>query len=374
MKTLAPPFVLSLALAASLAGGQPAYAFSWKECLGEKIRWDGNTVGVRASPVSFPAGVWRVALSTAVNRFNLNPSRFRYTLSVDSGGVGFDNGQNEIWGTVDEDLLSGSPARAFQWWTCYWFFGDHVHMDEVDIIFDYRHPVPPWRWSSLENKVNLLDYGGSLRPLQTAAIHELGHGVILNHVNTEYNVMGFDFEHISVNGAAARAYLGEDAADGTAFIYGLQTQLLQDLGVVHWKYASASDEYSNHTKTRLYNSAGSVLSNFHDGSEVRYRVDRDQRVRAEFTYENNGASTQTGIQIGFYISTDATITTLDRRIGGTTLTLSPDDVFTLKALMRIPGDLIIGRDYWLGAIIDETGSIAEMAEWNNATYLPIRVN
>jgi hypothetical protein len=94
MKTFAPPFALSLALAASLAGAQPALAFSWKECLGEKIRWDGNTVGVRASPVSFPAGVWRSALETAVDRFNLNPSRFRYTMSMDSGGVGLDNGQN----------------------------------------------------------------------------------------------------------------------------------------------------------------------------------------------------------------------------------------------------------------------------------------
>jgi hypothetical protein len=372
MKTFAPPFALSLALAASLAGAQPALAFSWKECLGEEIRWDGNTVGVRASPVSFPAGVWRSALETAVDRFNLNPSRFRYTMSVDSGGVGLDNGQNEVWGTDDQDLLDGAPARAFQWWTCYWFFGDHVHMDEVDVIFDYTSP--PWQWASSENKANLLRYGGSLRPLQTTAVHELGHGVILNHVNTEYNVMGIDFEHISVNGSTARAYLGEDTADGTAFVYGLRTPLLQDLGVVHWQYASASGEYSNHTKTQLYNSAGSVLSNFDNGGEVRYWVDRDQRVRAEFTYENNGASTQSSIQVGFYISTNAFITTLDRRIGGTTLTLAPDNVFTFQAFVTIPGDLVPGRDYWLGAIIDETGSIAEMAEWNNATYLPIRVN
>jgi hypothetical protein len=74
------------------------------------------------------------------------------------------------------------------------------------------------------------------------------------------------------------------------------------------------------------------------------------------------------------MSTNAFITTLDRRLGGTTLTLAPDDVFTFQAFVAIPSDLVPGRDYWLGAIIDETGSIAEMAEWNNATYLPIRVN
>ena len=362
---------IALLALACVCVAQPALAFSWKECLGENIRWSGNTVGVRASPVSFPAGVWRGALQTAVDRFNLNPSRFRYTMSVDSGGVGLDNGQNEVWGSSDESILDGAPAIAYQWWTCYWFFGDHVHMNEVDIVFDYSSP---WQWASSETRSNLLRYGGSLRPMQTTATHELGHGLILNHVNTEYNVMGIDFEHLSVNGSLARAYLGEDTADGTAFLYGSRTPLLQDLGVVHWKYAGMSGEYSDHTKTRLYNSAGSVLSSFDDAGETRYRVDPGQRVRTEFTYENNGASALSDIKVGFYISSNATISTLDQRIGGTTLTLCPDNVFTHQDAVTIPRDLVSGRPYWLGAIIDETAAVGEMVEWNNATYVPIHVN
>ena len=349
----------------------PVFAFSYNTCLGEKLKWSSNTITMRASPASFPAGQWRDALQLAINRFNLNPSKFRYSMAIDSGGVGRNNGQNEVWGSTDSAVLQGAPAIAYTWWTCYWLFGDHVYMDEVDVIFDYGSP---WQWASSESKSGLLRYGGSLRPMQTTAVHELGHGLTLNHVNTEYNVMGTDFEHLSVNASTARAYIGEDTADGAAFLYGLASPLVQDLGVVHWKYLGASGEYSDHTKTQLYNSADVVLSNFNDAGETRYRVNKGQIVRTEFTYENNGASTHSNIAVGFYLSTNSNISTLDQRIGGTTLTLGPDNVFTHKVSVTIPTTLTSGQNYWLGVIIDETGAISEIAEWNNATYLPIRVN
>jgi len=358
-----------VAVSLGLAFANGADAFSYSTCLGEKLRWGSTTITVRASDVSFPAGEWRNALQSAIARFNLNPSRFRYSMTIESGGVRRDNGQNEIWGSDDDSVLSGAPAIAYTWWTCYWFFGDHVHMDEVDVIFDYGSP---WIWSSSEEKSTLMGYGGTGRPLRTTAIHELGHGLKLNHVNTEYNVMGFDFEHIHVNGSLARGYVGEDVSDGAVFLYGTRSPAVQDLGVVHWKYSAASGEYSNHTKTQLYDADGAVLSSFTDAGETRYRVTPGQRVRAEVTYENNGASTQSNIQVGFYISTNSIITTLDQRIGGITVTLSRDNVFTTSTLLTIPSTLQKGRNYWLGVIIDEMGQVAENAEWNNATYVPIR--
>lgn len=365
--------ILALGAAMLAASAGSAFAASYETCLGEELRWIDNIVTVRADQASFPAGRWRDALQQAVDRFNLNPSPFRYSMTIDSDGVGLNNGQNEVWGSTDDTVLHGAPAVAYRWWTCYWLSGNVVHnMDEVDVIFNYGSP---WRWASSESKSGLIRYGGSLRPMQTTAIHELGHGLPLSHVNTEYNVMGTDFEHISVNGSTARAYLGEDAADGAVFLYGLSSTLRQDLGVVHWKYSGVSGEYSDHDKTQLYDSSGAILSNFDDGGETRYRVHRGQTVLAEFTYENNGASTHSNIQVGFYISTNSLITTVDQpRIGGATLTLSPDDVFTFRTSVTIPNNLNSDQDYWLGVIIDDTGSISEMVEWNNATYIPIRVN
>ncbi|NJN12323.1 MAG: hypothetical protein HC836_30145 [Richelia sp. RM2_1_2] len=346
-----------------------ANAYSTSSCLGEKLKWDSNSKTLRASSNSFPTGTWRDTLANAIARFNQNPSKFNYELTTDSS-VRLGNGQSEVWGSTDNGVLKGAPAIAYTWRTCYWLFGKHVKLKELDVIFDYGSP---WKWAASESKSNLLRYGGSLRPFQTTAIHELGHGLKLNHVNSEYNVMGTDFEHIHVNGSLARAYMGEDTADGAVALYGTRSPARQDLGVVHWKYSGASGEYSDHTKTELFNTANAVLSNFNDGGETRYQVTPGQQVRTEFTYENNGASTQSNVRVGFYISTNDTISTGDQRIAGTTLNLGRDNVYTARNTVTIPSSLQRNRNYWLGVIIDENNSINENVEWNNATYIPIRV-
>ena len=186
--------------------------------------------------MSFPAGYWRNGLQQAIDAHNLNPSKFRYSLTSDSGGVGRDNGESEVQGDTGF-ILDGAPAIAYSYWTCYWFFGDHVDMDEVDVIFDYGSP---WTWTADTLKSSLIRYTGNLRPLQTTGTHEFGRGLKLNHVNTEYNIMGMDFEHIHVNGSTARAYLGEDAADGITFLYGARSGAWEDVALVHWKYSGAS--------------------------------------------------------------------------------------------------------------------------------------
>ena len=346
-----------------------SFAFSYKTCLGHAIKFDSNSRTIRPNTVSFPAGYWENGIRDTVNKFNRNPSNFRYNLSMDSGGVGRNNGENEIWGDTGS-ILAGAPAIAYQNWTCYWFFGDHVHMDEVDVIFDYG---TPWQWTADTVKSSLIRYTGSLRAIQTTGAHELGHGLILNHVNTEYNIMGSDFEHIHVNGSTATAYTGEDAADGSVFLYGARSGW-EDVAVVHWKYSGASGEYSTHTKTVIYNTSGAVLGTVNVNGETGYRVNRGQTVRAEFTYENNGAHTQNGIQTGYYISTNDTITTLDRRIGSGSFNLSRDNVYTTTVDLTIPNDLTSGTNYWLGVIIDDNGAISEAVESNNATYIPIHVN
>ncbi|MEX0644740.1 MAG: CARDB domain-containing protein [Parvularculaceae bacterium] len=356
------------AFGALLAAGEAA-AYGYSTCLGEKLKWDSNSKQLRANNVSFPAGTWFNGISDAINKFNLNPSNFRYTLVSEGGGVGRNNGQSEAWGDTGS-ILDGAPAIAYSYWTCYWLFGDHVHMNEVDVIFDYGSP---WQWTASSNRANLIRYGGSLRPLQTTGGHEFGHGLKLNHVNYEYNIMGTDFEHIHVNGTTARAYMGEDAADGAVFLYGARSGAWEDVGVVHWKYSGASGEYSDHTKTRVLTSAGGALPTLTINGETGYRVSRGQSVRLELTYENMGKSLQGNVQTGYFISTNDFISTSDRRIGGASWSLGRGDVFTTTVTLTIPNDLALNTNYWIGAVVDENGAISEAVEWNNATYLPIRV-
>lgn len=363
----------------ALVGATPADAYSKETCLGEEIKWSSNSKSLEANSTSFPSGTWFNGIQDGVNKFNLNPSRFRYSVFSSGGGVGLGNGQSEIWGSTDAGVLQGAPAIAYSWWTCFWFFGDFVHMDEVDVVFDYGSP---WRWTTSTNKANLLRYSDTatdLRPLQTTAVHEFGHGAKLNHVNTEYNVMGTDFEHIHVNGSTARAYMGEDVADGMVDLYGSRSGSWEDVGVVHWRYSGASGEYSDHTKGRVLASNGAALPTFtitDPGTtrETAYRVNPGQVVRVEFTYENNGKTTQSNVDVGFYISTNDTISTFDRRVGGRTLSLGRANVYSPDHhTVTIPTDLTVGQTYWLGAIVDEDNSLSEAVEWNNATYIPIRV-
>ncbi|MDH5179060.1 MAG: hypothetical protein OEZ39_03855 [Gammaproteobacteria bacterium] len=345
-----------------------AQAYSYKTCGDKKIKWDSNSKTLYANTTSFPAGYWENGIRDTVNAFNRNPSKFRYGIAMDSGGVGRGNGQSEIWGWPGSKI-DGAPAVASQRWTCYWLFGYHAWMNEVDVIYNYDEP---FRWTASTSKNDLIRYKGTKRSLQTTGAHELGHGLILNHVNTEYNVMGADFEHIHVNGSTARAYIGEDASDGAVYLYGDRGGW-QDVGVVHWKYSGPSGEYSDHTKTVIYNSSGAVLPSVNVNGEIGHRVTRGQWVQVEFTFENNGSNTQSGVNVGFFISTNDTISTGDRRVAGRTLSLGRDNVLTTSTWVLIPSDLTPNTNYWIGAVVDETGSIAEAVEWNNATYIPIYV-
>jgi subtilase family serine protease len=108
--------------------------------------------------------------------------------------------------------------------------------------------------------------------------------------------------------------------------------------------------------------------------EKTYKVNAGDTVRVQFTYENNGANTQGGVKVGFYVSTNNLITTRDDRLGGTTMTLGRNSVYTTEHSVSLPSTLTSGEYYWLGAIIDEEDNVSEEVEWNNATYLPIKVN
>jgi len=357
---------LVVAITIGLLAAPDASAFSYKYCgsSGNKIKWGGTSKRLYASTVSFPAGYWQNGIQNTINIFNNNPSRFRYSLSMDSGGVGRGNGQSEIW--FSSSLCA--PACAYQYYHCYWLFGWRYGMNEVDIVFSTSS-----RWTASSAKSGLIRYGGPSRPLQSTGVHELGHGLILNHVNYEYNVMGTDFEHMHANGSIARTYVGEDAADGMIAIYGNRGGW-QDLSVTHWKYSGASGAYSDHTRTVIRNNRGAILPRVTVGRETGYRVTRGSWIQAEFTFENNGSNTISSIPIGFYISTNDYISTYDRRVATRTLTLARDGVYTSSTWVYIPTNLGANRNYWLGAIIDYTNRTAEKVENNNATYIGVRTN
>jgi hypothetical protein len=363
----------ALAGAATLLclASEPTMAYSYRTCFGVPIKWSTNGPTLAASPVSFPAGYWRNGLQRTVNLTNANPSPFFFSLITDGPTLGLNNGQNEVWGSTDNGVLQGAPAIAYTPFTCFLLLNVVVtRYNEADIIFDYR---APFQWTADELKSSIIRYTGARRQLQSTGVHEFGHGLGLLHVNTEYNIMGTDFEHIWANGSAARGYLGEDASDGTVFLYGLWSFNYQDLGVAHWRYAGASGQYSTHVKTGVYNTLGGLLPTVSVNGETGYLVNRGQRVQVEFTYENNGKNTQT-VNTGWYISTNDVISRTDRLIvTNTGMRLVRDNVLTFRRALTIPSNLVPGANYWVGTIVDIARRVPDRVPSNNATYIPIRV-
>lgn len=359
-----------LALASVCGLAHQASAYNTWSCLGEKMKWDTNSVQMRLASNSFSNTSWRSSMTTAISRVNQNPSKFRFTSYYPDTGVSVDNGQSEAWFTSDQGLLGGAPARAFVQMDCvdYWIFGKDVEITEADVIFDNGES-----YTTSMNKSSLWSHGGPSRPFQTTAIHELGHGAGLAHTNNTYNVMGSDWTHIHANGSTARSYLGEDSAHGLVYLYGTTSGAAEDLAVTHFKRTGADGEYSTHGPTVLRSSTGGSLSSFISGGERVYRVNRGQSVRLELTFENNGKTFQNR-NVGYYVSTNNIVSTFDRLLESANMSLGRNTVYTTYRTVTVPSDLVRGRTYWLGAVIDRTGALIEMTEANNATYIPIRIN
>jgi hypothetical protein len=241
-------------------------------------------------------------------------------------------------------------------------------LTEADVVFD---AAEAWTFGNATRR--LLSYGGSSRFIRATAMHEFGHAAGFMHVNTTYNVMGTSQTHVHSNGGSTYPYLGEDTSNGTVFLYGLDSSAPQNLAVAHWEHTGKDGEYSTHTRTALYPSGSDtpLLFTRIDG-EPAYRVRRGQFIDARFTYENLGRATVTNVVAQFYISTNNLISTADRLIGTTTLaSLARNKVFYFDRGLRIPTDLTLGTQYWLGVRLAPVAG--EQDTTDNATYTSIMV-
>lgn len=344
---------------------QQASAYTTIKCGGSSTKWSGNNYTVRASSVGFPVGPWRDALSSVVSHWNGNPSNLSFGVVWNEPGVAANNNENEAWWEANNGPNIGTyPAVTYVW-----FKGDCT-LKEADVIFNnsvaYHYTT---------SKTSLWSYGGANRPFQTTAMHEFGHAAGLAHTANTYNIMGSDWTHIHANGATATAYSGEDANNGLVAVYGLWTGGPEDLGVVHWKHTGSSGEYSTHGRTRILDTSNIELAKVAGTAEPVYRVNKGQTVKLELTYENLGKTSPLTAKVGYYLSSNDTISVADRFLGEGTVTLYrgfPDTTF--NTFLVVPSDLVSGQTYWVGAIIDYNNAYSERSETNNATYIGIRVN
>jgi len=361
----------AVVVAAMILSAPSVLAYRYTNCEGEPIRWLAGAFGLKYSSVSFSDSRWRAAMDRVVNRFKLNPSRLGVARQYNDSSVAVNNGESEVWFTTDPSFFNGRPAVAVRQMSCIdiWLIGSNIKLKEMDLIFNNEFGL-----TLTTTLGGLQGHGGGGRSFEPLAMHEVGHAAGLRHASNSYNIMGSDFNHVGINGSALRAYLGEDAANGLVFLYGQASSGKEDLSISQFRRSGSQGAYSLHGRTRIFNTSGSVLpARVVDGWETAYRVNRGQRVSLELTYENNGRTIRTA-QVGYYISTNNMISTLDRKIASAPYTLDRDRVYTHRRNLTIPSDLQRNRVYYLGAIIDDNNSLSEMDEGNNAARIPIWIN
>lgn len=354
--------LLTLAGAAILASNE-ASAYTLIQCGTTPVKWASSFYDVHVESTGFPPGSpYRDALAWVENKWYTQSSNLWYGFTYDDPDWSTPGKSTVTWATPFG--TGGAPAVALMWWD------DACQFTEVDILFNQEEA-----YTYSTTKKDLWPYGGASRPFQTTAMHEFGHAGGLDHTANRYNIMGQDWTHIHANGSTAAAYIGEDATAGLVAVYGLWANAYEDLGVVHWRWTGSSGGYSTHDRTRLLNcSTGKPLATYTTTPEPVYKVNKGQCVKLELTYENMGKTNPLSTKVGYYVSTDDTITTLDTFLSTKSFTLYRDTVDTETKRLTIPSNLSSGKNYWVGAIVDYTNAIAEIDEVNNATYVGIRVN
>jgi hypothetical protein len=279
--------------------------------------------------------------------------------------VGQDNGHNEIWFSTDQSILDGAPGTTLTWRDC-------EQIEETDIIFDANYI-----FTTSMSKAASLAYGGAWHTFRTAATHEIGHSLGLCHNRWSYNIMGEDWTVVNANGGNLRHYAGGSGIAAEIDLYGIWSpSQYEDVSVVHWKYGGDDGEYSSHMRTQIYDLSDNPLDWVPCGAndaEPCYKVSKGQTVKVEFTYENLGKTSPRNVDIGYYLSTNSLITTLDAPLFVGNIPALSRRITTNNTFVTIPDHLVSGRNYYIGAIVNPDRTFTEATGANNATYIGIRV-
>jgi hypothetical protein len=327
--------------------------------------WNGKWSASPTLLINSASAVWFAAengsITTAQDWVYKNSSKFGiYTAADDDNVTSINNGENELTYTYSFTGTCGATAGG----GCTFATYDTTTglRSETDVFMDGN-----LTWENALKASDTWSYNGAYRPAVTTLLHEFGHAMGLGHENRYYNMMGDDWQVMTVNGNAYTSALGEDAATGLRSLYGSATGY-EDLAVSHWRYSAASGEYSTHARNRITDSAGTELPVSWNGLIPTYTVTKGAIGKVEITLENNGAASQT-TYVRTYLSSDSTITTADTTLASYIQIFTPDTPYTAYYQVTWPSTLTSGTTWYVGACVDANSTLTEIREDNNCAYI-----
>jgi hypothetical protein len=186
---------------------------------------------------------------------------------------------------------------------------------------------------------------------KVVALHEFGHALGLSHEDDKLATMNSQYPGGGPMGPGALiAPLADDRAGLRSLyfdLYNIPTKA--DLVASNYKRTGAGT--SDRVNSPVFGSPGG-------------------QITFEFTFMNLGMVNSGNFNIGFYLSSDKTITTADNLIGTNfNASVSGGGVVTGSRTLTIPSNLAPGF-YWLGVFLDKDAAVSELSESNNGLHLP----
>ncbi len=301
-------------------------AYSWQTTNGNIIRLDDdqllsiNLGGSSVNDAAIDAAEWWNDVYGAYDKLEY--------AEQDGSSCDHDDGYNAVegntWSTSSCIASASSSALAV---TVYSYDSDG-EMGETDVLFNANYG-----WTTSLSSAE----SGSDNFLQGVAAHEFGHVLGLGHEDDAAVLMNpyysLAYEELHADDIAGHRYLYDSG----------NTQ--DNVAMSRWKAPVSSS------------SAASLI-------ECDTSAEAGDSLYIEFTLENRGTSSES-IDVGFYISSNDTISTSDQLVYEFETTLSAGRETLLYGSIPIPDDIEEGS-WYVGAYADHTESISESTADDNA--------
>lgn len=324
---------------------QAAHAAAWNTCDGKAQTWRSDWTNMYVSTVSMPIGsIWDLQTQYMMSEWNsVGGSNFKYYVGRDTdGSTNTSNGKNEIdFKYKPSDSYLGVTNYRYN---CYWLFGWRYGLIEADIHLNTRYA---WTTSDFTGNTT-----GSPYNFELVMLHELGHGLGLNHYDGRPDTMNTYYYNGGSNGHYNTVEPHGDDRYGLRILYP-DSSTDRDISVSRFRNAGGGSSTTN----RVYTTGGSITSSLRRGVQYDLR----------YTMENLGTQTESS-NIRFYISTNSYISTSDTYIGSTTWSMPSGSYVTANKRITVPTALTPGT-YYIGYRADPFSSIPESNESNNFVSL-----
>ena len=340
--------ILVLALAAAAA---PLQAYVYPQCLGYSKRWEGSGITMYPHQSSFDTQYpqFKSSLEYARQGWIYAPGEsFGLNYQYTPGPVAYTNdGVNSI--VITDGLYQSFPGVSsalavtiVRYDSCV-LFVEYGSILEADIFFNFQyHPSSQWG-NAIEPSP--ADVTGKYN-FGLVAMHELGHALGLDHEDGVMATMNSSYPY---GGPIGREELDVHADDIKGIRAGYGSS-----GTVNDTAASPYGRTGSGTSAPLVPPAGPIY--------------RGRSYTFPFTIENRGTTSQSSVQVGFYLSPDRVITPNETYLGSATFSMSAGSLTTANVTLTIPTTVTPGT-YYFGWITDPNSAISETLRVNNGGAL-----